>query len=35
MTEKLPWCESCAAYSVPVDDGTCDVCGATVVFIDE
>lgn len=29
-TERLPWCEDCAAYAVPTDDGLCGVCGAQV-----
>ncbi len=34
MSETLPWCESCEAYSVPVENGECGECGATVQYVE-
>ena len=31
-TERLPWCDTCEAFSVPREGGTCGDCGSTVVF---
>lgn len=29
-TERMPWCPSCEAFSVPLDDGSCGECGTEI-----